>query len=52
MSDVIVSAYLEMVERSIRGELSIDVTAVPIDRATEAWNGTRSGSIKYVVTPG
>ena len=49
--DLLVSTYLDLVERSGRGEITLDIETVPLQRIAEAWEGTRAGGTKFVVTP-
>ncbi len=46
---VIVDAYLEMVRRSIAGELKLEVTSVPLAQVADAWAETKAGEGKYVL---
>jgi NADPH:quinone reductase-like Zn-dependent oxidoreductase len=48
----IVDAYLEMVRRSIAGELKLEVTSVPLARVAHAWAETKAGEGKYVLVGG
>jgi NADPH:quinone reductase-like Zn-dependent oxidoreductase len=49
--DVLIAAYRSLVERSIRGELRMNVTTVPLERVDAAWEGLRSGDGKFVLVP-
>ncbi|HUP17569.1 MAG TPA: zinc-binding dehydrogenase [Acidimicrobiia bacterium] len=49
---VIVDAYLEMVRRSIAGELNLEVASVPLGQVEHAWAETKAGGGKYVLVGG
>lgn len=45
----VVDAYLEMVRRSIAGELSVPITALPLAEVARAWAGTKTSEAKFVL---
>lgn len=46
---VIVDAYLDMVRRSLNGELTVHLTSVPLEEVAAAWAGTKAGEAKFVL---
>lgn len=49
--ELLVETFLTLIERAMKGTLSIEVEAVPMSEVLRAWEGQRTGTGKFAIVP-